>query len=283
MPKLVSDKAYLPFTKGLITEVSPLAYPEGATLDEDNIIITRAGERERRLGLKVDSDSVWVQPVASYGTCTEPTGNCTSVSLVTYPGCYLESGLACNTNIYKFSFDSAVKEDCHNIGLSNTGTPVISNTQVLIGSNSLYLDGSSFITLNSALSATASDNWEVYFSYYHTGQGSNAKLLLGVYSGAITIFSVGYGTSPFVILSRESRNIADSVAVVASPSTDGEWHTVKYWNSPTDNKVYACFDGTEYTAYSTALALNIKYFGYEDASNYRLTGYIDDVWINLNA
>lgn len=77
MPKLVSDKAYLPFTKGLITEVSPLAYPEGATIDEDNLIISRQGIRERRMGLQVDSDSSWVQPVASYGTCTEPTGNCT--------------------------------------------------------------------------------------------------------------------------------------------------------------------------------------------------------------
>ena len=83
MPKLVSDKAYLPFTKGLITEVSPLAYPEGATLDEDNIIITRAGERKRRLGLVVDTDSVWVTPVNSYDNCIaktsggSPSLNCT--------------------------------------------------------------------------------------------------------------------------------------------------------------------------------------------------------------
>ena len=283
MPKLVQSKQYLPFIKGLFTEASMINFPEGATMDEDNLIISRQGIRERRMGLQVDSDSSWIQPVASYNTCAEQTSNCNGEPVVLYPGCYLESGLACNPNVYKFSFDSTLKEDCHGIGLFSTGTPVLSNTQVLVGSKSLYLDGNSYLTLNNALSASSLDNWEVYFSYYHTGQGSNAKLLLGVYSGAITIFSVGYGTSPFVILSRESRNIDDSVAVVASPSTDGEWHTVKYWNSPTDNKVYACFDGTEYTAYSTALAINIKYFGYEDGTNYKLTGYIDDVWINLNA
>lgn len=283
MPKLVSDKAYLPFTKGLITEVSPLAYPEGATLDEDNTVITRSGERERRLGLRLDSDGVWVTPIGSYNSCATKSSVCDPATpSIVYPACYPLSGLSCDTNIYKFSFDSSIKEDCHNVALTNTGAPLISSTQKLIGNNSLYLDGSSFVTINTALTANSTDNWEVYFSYYHTGQGSNAKLLLGIYSGAITIFSVGYGTSPFVVLSRESRNVSDSVAIVASPSTDDEWHTVKYWNSPTDNKVYACFDGTEYTAYSTKLAINVKYFGYEDGTHYKLTGYIDDVYIKLS-
>lgn len=77
MTKLVSDKAYLPFIKGLITEVSPLAYPEGATIDEDNFSITRLGIRERRLGLALDSDASWVTPVSSFASCISKTTICT--------------------------------------------------------------------------------------------------------------------------------------------------------------------------------------------------------------
>lgn len=76
MPKISSDKKYLPFVKGLITEASPLAYPEGATLDEDNVVITRSGERERRLGLRLDTDGVWITPVSSYNNCTAKTSVC---------------------------------------------------------------------------------------------------------------------------------------------------------------------------------------------------------------
>ena len=53
-------------------------FPEGATIDEDNLIISHQGIRERRLGLHIDTDSSWVQPVASYNTCAEQTGNCNS-------------------------------------------------------------------------------------------------------------------------------------------------------------------------------------------------------------
>lgn len=78
MPKLVQSKQYLPFIKGLFTEASMINFPEGATIDEDNLIISRQGIRERRLGLHIDTDSSWVQPVASYNTCAEQTGNCNS-------------------------------------------------------------------------------------------------------------------------------------------------------------------------------------------------------------
>ena len=76
MPKLVQSKQYLPFIKGLFTEASMINFPEGATIDEDNLIISRQGVRERRMGLQVDADSSWVKPVASYNTCAEQTGNC---------------------------------------------------------------------------------------------------------------------------------------------------------------------------------------------------------------
>lgn len=51
MPRAVAVKQYNTFVKGLVTEASPLTYPENASLDEDNFVLKRDGSRERRLGL----------------------------------------------------------------------------------------------------------------------------------------------------------------------------------------------------------------------------------------
>jgi len=73
MPKIVSSKQYLPFIKGLFTEASMVNFPEGATIDEDNFYLTRLGIRERRLGLNLDQDGVWVVPVGNYTECSKPS------------------------------------------------------------------------------------------------------------------------------------------------------------------------------------------------------------------
>lgn len=57
MPKIVNEKQYIPFVKGLITEASALTFPEGATVDEANFVINRDGSRQRRLGLEIDPDA----------------------------------------------------------------------------------------------------------------------------------------------------------------------------------------------------------------------------------
>lgn len=56
MPRAVSVKQYNTFVKGLVTEASPLTYPENASLDEDNFVLKRNGSRERRLGLDYEID-----------------------------------------------------------------------------------------------------------------------------------------------------------------------------------------------------------------------------------
>lgn len=40
----------------MITEASPLTYPEDASYDEDNMILYRAGNRSRRLGIDFERD-----------------------------------------------------------------------------------------------------------------------------------------------------------------------------------------------------------------------------------
>lgn len=44
------------FVKGLITEASPLTFPQGASLDEVNFALLRDGSRERRLGLDLEEN-----------------------------------------------------------------------------------------------------------------------------------------------------------------------------------------------------------------------------------
>src|SRR5512139_3378324 len=54
------------FIKGLITESSPLTFPENASLDEDNFVLNRDGSRSRRLGIEYEEDYV----LHSLGTST---------------------------------------------------------------------------------------------------------------------------------------------------------------------------------------------------------------------
>lgn len=51
MTQLRSPLEFNSFTKGLITEASPLTFPDNASLDEVNFILNRDGSRRRRLGM----------------------------------------------------------------------------------------------------------------------------------------------------------------------------------------------------------------------------------------
>lgn len=56
MSRPSANKVYKTFVGGLITEASPLTYPENASIDEDNTVITRRGNRRRRLGIDYIDD-----------------------------------------------------------------------------------------------------------------------------------------------------------------------------------------------------------------------------------
>lgn len=55
MAQAKSEKQYNNFTKGLITEVSPLTFPENAALDINNLILERSGKVSRRLGINYET------------------------------------------------------------------------------------------------------------------------------------------------------------------------------------------------------------------------------------
>ena len=50
MPKKTTTVEYTDFTRGLITEVNPLSFPDKASLDELNTNLNRNGSRQRRYG-----------------------------------------------------------------------------------------------------------------------------------------------------------------------------------------------------------------------------------------
>ena len=53
-----TTKLYRTFVKGLVTEASPLTYPEDTSLDEDNCLLFGKGNRTRRLGADYETASV---------------------------------------------------------------------------------------------------------------------------------------------------------------------------------------------------------------------------------
>jgi len=50
-----SEKLFRTFIKGLVTEASPLTFPENASIDEENFVLNRDGSRSRRLGLEYEN------------------------------------------------------------------------------------------------------------------------------------------------------------------------------------------------------------------------------------
>ena len=53
-----TEKIYRSFNKGIITEASPLTFPENASIDEDNFVLNRNGSRSRRLGIEYETGHV---------------------------------------------------------------------------------------------------------------------------------------------------------------------------------------------------------------------------------
>ena len=57
MARATANKLYRSFTKGLITEASPLTYPENSCSDLDNCVISKKGNITRRLGIDYEPDA----------------------------------------------------------------------------------------------------------------------------------------------------------------------------------------------------------------------------------
>lgn len=85
MPQQKAEKQYNTFIKGLVTEVSPLTFPENSALDISNLILERSGKVSRRLGMEFETafaykDSGYLVPSLantkiSYHSWPTPSGH----------------------------------------------------------------------------------------------------------------------------------------------------------------------------------------------------------------
>jgi len=71
MPKQQQTKEYRTFIKGIITEASPLTFPENASIDEENFVINRDGSRHRKLG--IDYENLYSVVDTSYNASSMET------------------------------------------------------------------------------------------------------------------------------------------------------------------------------------------------------------------
>lgn len=65
MPQDTASAEFNTFVSGLITEASPLNFPENASLDEQNFVLNRDGSRQRRLGIDYEVDYSFTDMVIS--------------------------------------------------------------------------------------------------------------------------------------------------------------------------------------------------------------------------
>jgi hypothetical protein len=125
MTKKATRAEFNTFVKGLITEASPLNFPENASADEENFELNRDGSRDRRLGLGFEPDAV-VRNV--------PVGSSTFLSSYTDTFEWTNVGGDSSRSFLVCQFDNTLEFfDLHSIPLSALGYV---GTVILTGLNS---------------------------------------------------------------------------------------------------------------------------------------------------
>lgn len=73
MPRSVTPIETNTFVAGLITDASPLTFPENSSIEEENFILSIDGSRQRRLGLDFEEDSSDVTTGVTNADSVEPS------------------------------------------------------------------------------------------------------------------------------------------------------------------------------------------------------------------
>lgn len=109
------------FVKGLVTEASPLTFPDNASLDEVNIVLNKDGSRRRRLGLDYEENH------SVFNTGVDPNSDLVINSFVwKQPGGYTEKEfIVIQTGVRISILDSTLKPISANV----IGTYDIGNSQ----------------------------------------------------------------------------------------------------------------------------------------------------------
>jgi hypothetical protein len=137
-----SEKIYRSFVKGIITEASPLTFPENASVDEDNFVLNRNGSRSRRLGIDYESygaltatgfaSSIFSSGKQSFHRWDSPAGDTTvSIGVIRiYNKLWFVNLLAATPSDSLLNSGNPIT--ISNLADSNLETAVINNSLVLV-------------------------------------------------------------------------------------------------------------------------------------------------------
>jgi len=190
---LTSEKQYNTFVKGLITEASPLTFPENASIDEDNFVLERNGSRSRRLGVDYEplygfkdtgySAAVLATAKISFHKWTSPSGS-TDVSI---------GVIRVQDRLW---FINLLAE-----------TPSIS-----------YLNSGNYITV-SGLGTNEIDTTVINNNFIITSKGLALPIML-VYNSTLNVIT----QSSITLKVRDYWGVDDGLAINARPSTISVTH-----------------------------------------------------------
>lgn len=76
MPVSYQAGEFNSFVGGLVTEASPLTFPENASIDESNFVLDQNGSRRRRLGLDIEPSTI--KKTSATSVSPEITDNCST-------------------------------------------------------------------------------------------------------------------------------------------------------------------------------------------------------------
>lgn len=176
---LSTKKQYYTFVKGLVTEASPLTFPENASLDEDNFVLERTGGRSRRLGIDFEAGyalkpsgytaTVLADTKISFHRWDTPNGNTNvSIGVVRIQDKLWFFNLLTSNPSANF-LNSGAALNIPDLGSGDIDTAVINNKFIIVSKDLalpilLSYDDTSDVVSYQTISVQVRDFWGVYES-----------------------------------------------------------------------------------------------------------------------
>jgi hypothetical protein len=234
------------FVRGLITEASPLTFPENASIDERNFILNRDGSRQRRLGMDFENENTLIQTAGNY---------------VTFP----------DYNINTFKWDNVNNDPTVSLGVIQVGNVLwFVDLFTTTLSNNVKNGGAGF-TINTAnVGFTASGTTLMDF----TSIDGTLIVASQEFDNPIAItYDVGEDEVTAIQIEIDVRDIwgvSDGLAVDERPSTLDDTHKYNLLNQgwPLSRITASLGNTTTQTATTSTQLLKEKFPLYYDSDGY---------------
>lgn len=232
MALVKQNKEYNTFVRGLITEANVLAFPENASIDEDNMVLNIDGSRQRRLGIDYENDYVLVN-----------TGIPTITGEPSYYSFHRWDNADNNPNIiigvvhiYNKLYFVDMTKDSLSLNLLNNGNPITITASI----EPLYTS-----LLNGYLVCTNKDQDPFYLLYDST-------------TDTVTKTTID-------IFVRDIWGVEDELDITERPSTSTNNHTYNLFNQGWSQEAITLFLGSQGVYPSNS---DIAYLGKNTAGDF---------------